>query len=158
MQIINNYYWTRLSKILWFVSGERDPDKSQYFVITEVSNCLIIRSPSLLLKGISSGSKAICHFHVRAITRWRETRFHLCIHELNIICSQTKLDDIVHEQTIFGRQLFAGHVVGSRPMKRKKICNEWLFNLLTRLQMSRFPTAIKLKGNTTQLNLSTVAT
>lgn len=27
VQIISNYYWTRLSKILWFVSGERNPDK-----------------------------------------------------------------------------------------------------------------------------------
>ena len=35
-------------------------------------------------------------------------------HEQNIICSQT------HEQTIICRQLFAGHVVGSWPMKRKK--------------------------------------
>ena len=41
-------------------------------------------------------------------------------HEQNIICSETKLDDIAHEQTIICRQLFAGHVVGSRPMKRKK--------------------------------------
>ena len=38
----------------------------------------------------------------------------------NIICSQTQLDGIAHEQTIICRQLFAGHVVGSRPMKRKK--------------------------------------
>ena len=30
------------------------------------------------------------------------------------------LDGIAHEQTIICRQLFAGHVVGSRPMKRKK--------------------------------------
>ena len=30
------------------------------------------------------------------------------------------LDDIEYEQTIICRQLFAGHVVGSRPMKRKK--------------------------------------
>ena len=36
------------------------------------------------------------------------------------ICSQTKLDDIAHEQTIICRQVFAGHVVGSQPMKRKK--------------------------------------
>ena len=36
-----------------------------------------------------------------------------------------KLDDIAHEQTIICWQLFAGHVVSSRPMKRKKICNEW---------------------------------
>ena len=46
-------------------------------------------------------------------------------HEQNIICSQmskpnTELDDIVHEQTIICRQLFAGHVEGFRPMKRKK--------------------------------------
>ena len=35
-------------------------------------------------------------------------------------CSQIQLDGIAHEQTIICRQLFAGHVVGSRPMKRKK--------------------------------------
>ena len=40
--------------------------------------------------------------------------------EQNIICSQTQLDAIVHWQTIICKQLFAGHVVGSRPMKRKK--------------------------------------
>ena len=38
------------------------------------------------------------------------------------ICSKTQLDDIAHEQTITCRQLFAGHVVGFRPMKRK---NNW---------------------------------
>ena len=41
-------------------------------------------------------------------------------HEQNIICSQTKLKNIVHEQTIICRQLFTGHVGGSWPMKRKK--------------------------------------
>ena len=41
-------------------------------------------------------------------------------HVQNIICSQTQLDGIAHEQTIICRQSFAGHVVGSRPMKRKK--------------------------------------
>ena len=45
-------------------------------------------------------------------------------HEQNIICSQTlsqtKWDNIAHEQTIICRQLFAGHMVGSQPMKRKK--------------------------------------
>ena len=45
----------------------------------------------------------------------------LCTHEQNIICSQTQLDEeFAHEQTIIYRQLFAGHVVGFRPMKRKK--------------------------------------
>ena len=41
-------------------------------------------------------------------------------HQQNIICSQTKLDAIGHEQTIICRQLFAGHLVGSHPKKRKK--------------------------------------
>ena len=41
-------------------------------------------------------------------------------HVQNIICSQTQLDGIAHEQTIICRQLCAGHVVSSRPMKRKK--------------------------------------
>ena len=41
-------------------------------------------------------------------------------HVQNIICSQTQLDGIAHEQTIICRQLFAGHVVGSRPIKRNK--------------------------------------
>ena len=41
-------------------------------------------------------------------------------HEQNIICSKTRLDGTTHEQTIICRQLFAGHVVGSRPMERKK--------------------------------------
>ena len=34
--------------------------------------------------------------------------------------SQTQLDDVAHEQTIICRQLFAGHVEGSLPIKRKK--------------------------------------
>ena len=34
--------------------------------------------------------------------------------------SQTQLDGIAHEQAIICRQLFAGHMVGSQPMKRKK--------------------------------------
>ena len=41
-------------------------------------------------------------------------------HEQNIICSKTSLDGTLHEQTIICRKLFAGHVVGSRPMEGKK--------------------------------------
>jgi len=42
-------------------------------------------------------------------------------HEQTItgICSKTHLDGTTHEQTIFCRQLFAGHVVGCRPMEGK---------------------------------------
>ena len=52
------------------------------------------------------------------------------MHEQNIICSQTQLDDIAHEQTIICRQLFAGHVVGSRPMKRKKKWHRMIIEFL----------------------------
>ena len=41
-------------------------------------------------------------------------------HVQNIIYSQTQLDGIGHEQPIICRQLFAGHVAGSQPMKREK--------------------------------------
>ena len=41
-------------------------------------------------------------------------------HEQNSICSQKQLNDTAHEHTIICRKLFAGHVVGSWPMKRKK--------------------------------------
>ena len=46
-------------------------------------------------------------------------------HVQNIICSQTQLDGIAHEQTIICRQLFTGHAVGSRPMQETKIFFEW---------------------------------
>ena len=42
------------------------------------------------------------------------------MHEQNSICSQKQLNDIAHEHTFISRQLFAGHVVGSGPVKRKK--------------------------------------
>jgi len=41
-------------------------------------------------------------------------------HDQNIICSKTHLDSAMDEQTIICGQLFAGHVVGSWPMERKK--------------------------------------
>ena len=58
LNIIISNYWTRLSQIPLFVSGEQinywlrqiidllDTDKSWYFVITEFNNCFIIRSLS----------------------------------------------------------------------------------------------------------------
>ena len=49
-------------------------------------------------------------------------------HVQNIICSQTQLDGIAHEQTIICSQLFAGHVVGSRPMKKKKNLLQMIIN------------------------------
>ena len=123
----------------------RDTDKSRYFAIPEFNNCFIIRSPSLFtyfnhfLEAQGSGlpffpsrsqsprafwsaprpclgadQKARglwerdCHFSFKNVVP--------TTHEQNVICSKTRLDGMTHEQTIICRQLFAGHVVGSRPM------------------------------------------
>ena len=55
-------------------------------------------------------------------------------HEQNIICSQTlsqtQLDNVAHEQTIICRQLFVGHVVGSRPIKRKKKLHRMITSIM----------------------------
>ena len=64
-----------------------------------------------------------------------------------ITCSQTQLDGIAHEQTIICRQLFAGHVMGSWPMKRKKNLRRMIINLA---RIFRRPCAAR-KKNTTQL-------
>ena len=50
----------------------------------------------------------------------KEKRVVSFTHEQNIICCQTKLDDVAYEQTIICMQLFACHVVDCRPMNRKK--------------------------------------
>ena len=134
--IINNYYWARLSKIilLWFVSGEQiisiicrsrrlrqiidlwDTDKSQYFAITEFNNySFIIRSSFYFdQQSISNQSlparetnPSFSHKSVVSIT-----------HEQNIICSKT----------LICRQLFAGHLVSSRPMKRKEKIHRMIIN------------------------------
>ena len=93
----------------------RDIDKSQYFAITEFDNCFIIRSPSLFLylnHSLTAHPKRPAIFFTESVVT--------TTHEQNIICSKSHLDSTTHEQTIICRQLFAGHVVGSRPMKRKK--------------------------------------
>ena len=92
----------------------RDTDKSRYFATTEFNNCCIIRSPSLF-----------SHFNHFLAAQGSDLPFFsgemvAVTHEQNIICSKTRLDGTTHEQTIICRQLFAGHVVDSRPMERKK--------------------------------------
>ena len=49
--------------------------------------------------------------------------------------SQTQLDGIAHEQTIICRQLFAGHVMGSRPMKRKKNFLRMIIEVIIKLKI-----------------------
>ena len=53
-------------------------------------------------------------------------------HEQNIIRSQTQLDNIVHKPTHYlCSKLFAGHVVGSWPMKRKKHLHRIIISIIT---------------------------
>ena len=65
----------------------------------------------------------MCHFHVRAIARGRKALFHLRMSKIVFAAkklAKKRVKEIAHEHTIICKQLFAGHVVGSRPMKRKK--------------------------------------
>jgi len=58
-------------------------------------------------------------------------------HEEIIICSKTRLDSTAHEQAIICRQLFAGHVVGCRPMEGKKNLHR-MINIPNRTFLVRF--------------------
>ena len=97
----------------------QDTDKSWYFAITKFKNCFITRSPSLFFKDYIFGKWSNLPFS-RKSDRKKEKSVVSFTHEQNIICSKTKLNDIEHEQTVICRQWFTGHMVGSRPMKRKK--------------------------------------
>ena len=56
-------------------------------------------------------------------------------HEQNIICSKT----------LICRQLFAGHMVGSQPMKRKEKIHLMIIAVITAI--SSFDTYIRLMGH-----------
>ena len=63
-------------------------------------------------------------------------------HVQNIICSQTQLDGIAHEQTIICRQLFTGHVVDFRPIKRRENLHRMIMNNLFFPRMRLYTTVI----------------
>ena len=63
-------------------------------------------------------------------------------HDQSIICSQTQLDDIAHEQTIICRQLFAGHVVDFRPIKRRENLHRMIMNNFFFPRMRLYTTVI----------------
>ena len=102
-----------LSRRLRQIIDLRDTDNSRYFAITEFNNCFIVPSPSL------SFDKYLREATIFTQECKMEKSVVSLTHEQNIICSPIKLDDITQEQTAICRQLFAGHVAGSRPMKRE---------------------------------------
>ena len=111
----------------------RDIDKSQYFAITEFDNCFYhsITKFVFIFKSLSDSSpEATRHFFTESVVT--------TTHEQNIICSKSHLDSTTHEQTIICRQLFAGHIMGSRPMKRKKKMHRMIILFLCSLQTSSF--------------------
>ena len=107
----------------------RDTDKSRYFAITEFNDCFIIRSPSLCFKEYLREAKRPASFS-RKSDHKKEKSVVSLTHEQNSICSQKQLNDIAHEHTIVCRQLLAGHVVGVRPMKRKKHLHRMIIDII----------------------------
>ena len=110
----------------------RYTEKSRYFAITECHNFFITRSQRLffnyLWSDLSISSRS---------DRKKEENVVSLTHEQNIICSQTQLDVIAHEQTIIWRQSFTGNVVGSRPIKRKKNLHRMIIRFMQNLARVR---------------------
>jgi len=118
----NNYYWMRLSKISWFVSGKQidylpklNADTNNWSVTTQ-----------------SQLREVICHLNyftweLGSNYAWAE--YYL---------QQTHLDGTTHEQTIICRQLFTGHLVGSRPVKRKKKMHRMIKRFIFQLSTTTF--------------------
>ena len=115
-----------------------------------LTNHDILRQPSSII--VLSFDHQVC-FHI-LITSWqlREAISHFSLenvvpitHEQNIICSKTRLDGTTHEQTIICRQLFAGHVVGCRPMEGKKKLHRMMNAIVPRDQFHRIQISVELK-------------
>ena len=132
----------RLSKILWFVDEAKDwdkvliidlqdTDKSQYFAITELMiniYCFYHSINDFVFLMNIFGKWSDLPLSRKSNHKKEKSMVSFMHHQHNIICSQTQLGDTVHEQTTICRQLFAGHVVASRPMKRKKNLHQMIIN------------------------------
>ena len=138
---INNNYWTSLSKMLWFVSGEPKPKAeaniywaARHWQITifcdnwvqELFYHLITK---LVFLWIYSGSEAICHFHTSKIKRRMKAWFCLCISRILFAAK--------HSWTTLrmSRPLFVGSYLqvmwwAFGPLKGRTICIEWSYNFL----------------------------
>ena len=77
-------------------------------------------------------------------------------HQQNIICSPKKLDDIGQEQTIICRQLFAGHVAGSRPMKRENNMHRIIINIYL-MRLSMIWTIVEIEESTSVIGRGRLA-
>ena len=105
---------------LWQIVDLLDTDKSQYFGINKFNDCFIIWLLSLFSYLNHSLSAQGSHLPL-----FKQQGGYNIMYEKNIICSKKNLDDTSHEQTIICMPLFAVHMLGSRPMKRKEKCIDW---------------------------------
>ena len=114
----NNNYWTRLNK-LYIVICQWWADQYLPKLNAKSNNIDLWVCKVCFWKNIF-GKRSNLPFSCKSDHK-KEKSLVSFTHEENIICSQKKTDNIVHiKQTTICRQLFAGHMVRSRPMKRKK--------------------------------------
>ena len=115
----NNNYWTRLSKI-YIICDLSVVSRSIFAKADAKSNNIDLRVCKVcFLKNIFR-KRSNLPFSCKS-NRKKEKSLVSFMHEQNIICSQKKMDNVMHfKQTIICRGLFAGHVVRSRPMKRER--------------------------------------
>jgi len=92
-----------------------DTDKSQYFAITEFN----YHSVNEFVFWMNIWDFVI---FTQNWSQEREKQLVSFVHEqsTSVICSQTLLDDIAHEQTIICRQLFAGDMHGGLSANEKE--------------------------------------
>ena len=129
--IMINSYWMRLSKILWFVSGEQIniwpwkiidlqyTDKSRYFATTELVNYFIIQSLSWFVNDYLP----FCHFHERASTR-RKAWLYLCMSRILFAAKHSCMKRHMNKSLFVGSYL----QVTWWPLgqwKWRKLCIKW---------------------------------
>ena len=144
--IVGGAYFRNFT-VSWFVSGKqikiiicrsrrlrqiidlRDTDKSWYFAITEFNNNIVLSFDHWVcfLRNIC-GKRSNLPLSCKS-NRKKEKSMVSFTHEQNSLCSQKQLNDIAHDHTIIYRQLFAGHVVCSRSMKRNKHLHRMIIKL-----------------------------
>ena len=96
----------------------RDTDKSRYFAITEFNDCLSFDHRVCFFNEYPWEGKRSAIF---TLERSQEEEKHGYLYVwAEYYLQPNTVGWHWHEQTIICRQLFAGHVVGFRPMKRKK--------------------------------------
>ena len=103
-----------LSILIWAYPRETKTNNGNY------TNAAILPSEVAYRRRACALILPLCHKSVVSVT-----------HEQNIICSKTQLDSIEYEQTIICMQ-FTGHVVCSRPMKRKKNMHRMIVRFIMR--------------------------